>query len=424
MSPGTILQNRYRILDKVGGGGFGNVYKAIDEVFGCCVAIKETKEQVASLDQLRKAFEREAKLLRNLKHECLPRVTDYFFHEQAQFLVMDFIEGEDLAARLKKRIGRKGPFDVREVLQWADKILGALQYLHTRPEPIIHRDVKPSNIKLTEDGEIYLLDFGLAKGAAGQMSTVRDGESSFSLAAFTHGYASLEQQQESGTQPHSDIYSVGATLYHLLTGQIPIAASVRDEAIQRGLGDPLKQIHDIRPTISIAVSEVISQALALRWWDRISFGGRDAHGVGSCRSDIADSKAHARPTPCFSFRMRNSRPDSDASGSTAKFGVVKTEPGNDTHPGSYQTCSFLSGGVNCRCIDHDLNRCSHRSKIDISALVRSRDFHEAKYVTVVAGSECTRSDANRFASNPIARTHKVCVFRDVLARRNDGGQRK
>src|SRR6185295_13750496 len=98
--------------------------------------------------------------------------------------------------------------------------------------PIVHRDIKPSNIKLTEDGEIYLLDFGLAKGVAGQMSTIVEGESSFSLAAFTHGYASLEQQQESGTQPHSDIYSIGATLYHLLTGQIPIAAGLRDEALQ------------------------------------------------------------------------------------------------------------------------------------------------------------------------------------------------
>ena len=102
------------------------------------------------------------------------------------------------------------------------------------------------------------------------MSTIVEGESSFSLAAFTHGYASLEQQQESGTQPHSDIYSIGATLYHLLTGQIPIAAGLRDEALQRGLGDPLKPVHDIRPAIPIAVSEIISQAMAIRWWDRIN----------------------------------------------------------------------------------------------------------------------------------------------------------
>lgn len=103
LSPETLLRNRYRVISKIGGGGFGYVYKAIDEVFGCTVAIKETKEQVAGADQLRRAFEREAKLLRNLKHDALPRVTDYFLYGQSQFLVMDFIEGSDLAALLKTR---------------------------------------------------------------------------------------------------------------------------------------------------------------------------------------------------------------------------------------------------------------------------------------------------------------------------------
>src|SRR5262245_56267118 len=96
----TYLNRRYRILHDIGDGGFGNVYKAIDETFGCCVAIKETKKDRVTTAKLQKAFEREAQLLRTLKHECLPRVTDYFFNDQAQFLVMDFIEGEDLAAML------------------------------------------------------------------------------------------------------------------------------------------------------------------------------------------------------------------------------------------------------------------------------------------------------------------------------------
>jgi eukaryotic-like serine/threonine-protein kinase len=169
LSPDTLLRNRYRIIAKIGGGGFGYVYKAIDEVFGCTVAIKETREQVAGADHLKRAFEREAKLLRNLKHEALPRVTDYFLHDQSQFLVMDFIEGSDLAALLKTR---NAPLTIREVLPWSDSILGVLVYLHSRHEPIIHRDIKPSNIKLAEDGSIYLLDFGLAKGSTGQMSTV------------------------------------------------------------------------------------------------------------------------------------------------------------------------------------------------------------------------------------------------------------
>jgi eukaryotic-like serine/threonine-protein kinase len=286
LAPDTRLKDRYRILDKIGGGGFGHVYKAIDEAFGCCVAIKETKEEVASLDKLRKAFEREAKLLRSLKHDCLPRVTDYFFHDQAQFLVMDFIDGEDLGVLLKKRSPDQGPFSFREALPWAERILAALEYLHSRPEPIIHRDIKPSNIKLTTDGEVYLLDFGLAKGAAGQMSTVREGESSFSLAAFTHEYAPLEQMQDTGTQPQSDIYALGATLYHLLTGQFPVTASKRDEAIQRGQGDPLRLAHEVIPSIPVCVSKIISQAMTIRWWDRTGSVREMREGLASAWGEI------------------------------------------------------------------------------------------------------------------------------------------
>src|SRR6185369_1954199 len=248
LSPNTYLKERYRILHKIGGGGFGNVYKAIDEAFGCCVAIKETNEEIASHPKLQKGFEREAKLLRSLKHECLPRVTDYFYNDQAQFLVMDFIEGDDLAVMLNRRLMHEGPFTVSEVLPWADHILSALEYLHSLPDPIIHRDIKPANIKLANEG-VYLLDFGLAKGATGQMSTVIDEQPSFSIAGGTPDYAPLEQIQQTGTEPQSDVYSFGATLYHLLTGKIPIKPSIREEAIQKGLGDPLKPAHEVNTAI-------------------------------------------------------------------------------------------------------------------------------------------------------------------------------
>ncbi|HKR00285.1 MAG TPA: serine/threonine-protein kinase [Pyrinomonadaceae bacterium] len=269
LAPDTRLKERYRILEKIGGGGFGHVYKAVDEVFGCGVAIKETREEVANLDRLRKAFEREAKLLHSLRHDSLPRVTDYFFHDGAQFLVMDFIEGEDFTSRLRNRLRQKqGPFTCQELLPWADKILAALEYLHSRPEPIIHRDIKPSNIKLTDEGDVYLLDFGLAKGVTGQMSTIIEGQSSSSVLGFTREYAPLEQLQDTGTEPQSDIYALGATLYHLLTAQLPVSAPLRDEALQKGQSDPLRTASDVNPAISPAVSQVISQAMAVRWWDR------------------------------------------------------------------------------------------------------------------------------------------------------------
>jgi serine/threonine protein kinase len=269
LAPNTYLKERYRILHNIGGGGFGNVYKAMDEVFGCCVAIKETNEEIARSVKLQKGFEREAQLLRSLKHECLPRVTDYFFNNHAHFLVMDFIEGEDLGTMLNRRLMHEGPFTVSEVLPWADSILRALEYLHSLPEPIIHRDIKPANIKLANDG-IYLQDFGLAKGSTGQMSTVINDQSSFSIAGGTPNYAPLEQLQQTGTEPQSDVYSFGATLYHLLTGSTPIKASIREETIQKGLADPLRPAHEANAAIPVAISQVIEKAMIIRWWDRMA----------------------------------------------------------------------------------------------------------------------------------------------------------
>lgn len=296
LAPDTLLKERYRILHKIGGGGFGNVYEAIDEVFGCSVAIKETRAEVASQDRLRRAFEREAKLLRNLKHDSLPRVTDYFFQDAAQFLVMDLIEGEDLTSLLKKRLHQhQGPFTCQELLPWADKILDALEYLHSRLEPIIHRDIKPSNIKLADDGGIYLLDFGLAKGVAGQMSTLIEGQTMSSVLGFTLEYAPLEQLQDTGTEPQSDIYAFGATLYHLLTGHLPVAATRRDEAMQRGQGDLLRPAHEMNPAIPLAVSQVISHALAVRWWDRIGSAREMRDALSRASKEIVATQPDATP---------------------------------------------------------------------------------------------------------------------------------
>lgn len=294
LAPDSRLKERYRILQKVGGGGFGHVYKAIDEVFGCSVAIKETREEISGEDKLRKAFEREARLLRNLKHESLPRVTDYFFQNQSQFLVMDFVEGEDLDARLRKRLTNdQGPFTCRELLPWAEKILDALEYLHSRPEPIIHRDIKPSNIKLTDDGEVYLLDFGLAKGVAGQMSTLIDGQPTSSVLGFTREYAPLEQLQGTGTEPQSDIYALGATLYHLLTGRLPTPAPQRDEALQIGKDDPLRPADEVNLAIPPEVARVISRAMAVRWWDRLGSAKEMRTALRRAREGLADARPEA-----------------------------------------------------------------------------------------------------------------------------------
>src|ERR1044071_2921753 len=212
LTPDTVLQGRYRIVRQLGQGGMGAVYEAIDQRLDTTVALKET---LFSDERLRKQFEREARLLARLHHPALPRVSDHFNEGEGQFLVMQYIAGEDLAAMLAQS---NGPFPEEEVLRWADQLCDALDYLHTQDPQIIHRDIKPQNLKLTGRGQIILLDFGLAKGQTGGVSVVT---TSASIFGYTPNYAPLEQIQGLGTDARSDIYALSATLYPLMTGVKP-----------------------------------------------------------------------------------------------------------------------------------------------------------------------------------------------------------
>ena len=255
LPPDTILQNRYRVVRLLGHGGMGSVYEAIDQRLNCVVALKETT--VARDNAARKAFEREAALLANLHHQALPKVMDYFSENEGDFLVMEFVPGRDLAELLDLR---KLPFPQSQVLRWADDLLGLLEYLHGQKPPILHRDIKPSNLKLTKTGEVFLLDFGLAKGSAGQMPTLA---TTRSVPGYTPVYASLEQILGQGTDARSDVYSMGATLYHMLTGVDPIDAPTRFHKIDDGESDPLQPITMLNPEVSQNVAAIIHQAMAV-----------------------------------------------------------------------------------------------------------------------------------------------------------------
>jgi serine/threonine protein kinase len=197
-----------------------------------------------------------------MHHPALPRVSDHFNESDGQFLVMQYIAGEDLAAMLAER---KGPFPQDEVLRWADQLCDALDYLHTQDPQIIHRDIKPQNLKLTARGQIVLLDFGLAKGSAGQMSVVT---TSASIFGYTPNYAPLEQVQGLGTDPRSDIYALAATLFHLLTDIKPPDALSRASAIVNGLPDPLPEANLVTGQVSAAVAAVLSKGMSQKRDDR------------------------------------------------------------------------------------------------------------------------------------------------------------
>jgi eukaryotic-like serine/threonine-protein kinase len=293
LTPETVLQGRYRIMRQLGQGGMGAVYEAIDQRLDTTVALKET---LFAEERLRKQFEREARLLARLHHPALPRVSDHFSEADGQFLVMQFIPGDDLSEMMTRK---RGPFPANQVLTWADQLLDALDYLHTQEPQIVHRDIKPQNLKLTSRGQIILLDFGLAKGQAGEISRVTTAASIF---GYTPNYAPLEQIQGLGTDARSDLYSLAATLYHLTTGVKPPDALTRAAALVNGQPDPLLKPSEVNAAVSADLDNVFAKAMAQNREQRYSSAAdmrRALHEAeqGSTVVDRGEAQTVLLPTP-------------------------------------------------------------------------------------------------------------------------------
>ncbi len=229
LKAGEVLRERYRVFERIGQGGMGNIYLADDmRLEGRKCALKEVEhdrnlpEKV--LREARDQFLREATVLARLDHPNLPKVSDFFSMGEKDYLVMDYVPGKDLRTLMLEAKSRNSFLDERDVLDWAAQITDALTYLHRQSPPIVHRDIKPSNLKITPDGLIKLVDFGLVKVLAPDEETI-----TIIQGQGTILYTPLEQYggSESHTDIRSDIYAFGATLYHLLTGQQPVDARER-----------------------------------------------------------------------------------------------------------------------------------------------------------------------------------------------------
>lgn len=254
IAPNTLIQNRYLIIHLIGKGGMGEVYLAVDQRLGSAIALKRTFFSDDAM--LGNAFEREARTLARLRHPVLPKVSDHFTEEGTQYLVMDHIAGEDISKRLESM---QKPFPISWVLYWADQLLDALTYLHMNEPPIIHRDIKPQNLKLTDENHIVLLDFGLSKNTLGDTRVSTTG----SVVGYTPHYAPMEQIRGTGTDARSDIYSLSATLYQILTGSVPPDALTRADSLINGMPDPIKPINGLNPEVSKAISDVILTGMAI-----------------------------------------------------------------------------------------------------------------------------------------------------------------
>jgi serine/threonine protein kinase len=257
--PEEIIKERYRIKEVIGQGGMGCVYLAEDlRLSGRQTALKAVYYDHSLppevITQTREQFKREATVLARLDHPNLPKVSDFFSDEDRDYLVMDYVPGKDLRTLMQEQ-KRMGKFLAeRDVLNWADQIADALIYLHSQSPAILHRDIKPSNIKLTPNGIIKLVDFGLVKLLVSGEKTV--------TVVHGHGsayYTPLEQYggDTGHTDPRSDVYSFGATLYHLFTNQPPREARERFLDVESEL--PIREYNkNISPRTEKAVMIAMS----------------------------------------------------------------------------------------------------------------------------------------------------------------------
>ncbi|MFP4344111.1 MAG: serine/threonine-protein kinase [Anaerolineales bacterium] len=261
LEPQIVLKERYRIVGPIGQGGMGAVYHAEDLLLaGRVCAVKEIAPDPDMTDeairQLRQQFRQEAEVLARLDHPNLPKVSDYFTQEGREYLVMDYVPGHDLREVVHQARERGEFIPLQQVLDWTDQLCDALSYMHGQDPPILHRDIKPANIKLTPSDLIKLVDFGLVKlltSDEARTITVVQGRG-------TAAYTPLEQYggDDLHTDTQSDLYALGATLYHLLAGRPP--ATARERFLR---SDALVPLREIDRDVPASVEYAILQALAL-----------------------------------------------------------------------------------------------------------------------------------------------------------------
>jgi Tol biopolymer transport system component/predicted Ser/Thr protein kinase len=293
LSTGFLLNNRYRIQDILGQGGMGAVYRALDENLNVTVAVKENS---FFSDEYARQFQREAQVLASLRHPNLPRVFDYFvIDQQGQYLVMDYIEGDDL----RQWMSREESITEAEALQIGISICNALVYLHSRTPAIVHRDIKPGNVKITPGGEVILVDFGLVKIMDNQEITTT------AARAMTPGYSPPEQYGPDPTDQRSDVFSLGATLYAALAGYLP------EDSLARATGKAsLTPLQEYNPDLSEETIQAIEKAINLHFEDRWQSAQEFKEALIEARSTLP---ADQRSSPRLAV-------------------ITQTEPEHKTHP--------------------------------------------------------------------------------------------
>jgi serine/threonine protein kinase len=275
-----LQQGRYRIIQPLGQNGIGAVYEAYDNVRETNVLFKEISVNLRKVttptqqEALKRRFADEAKILTGIRHESLLPVYDYFSEIDRHYLVMEMTDGNNLSELIEKS---EKPLALSDVAAWAEQLLDALHYLHTQTPPVIHRDIKPQNLKLTADGKIKLTlsiqnpDTKVNAIAANQslqylpLEQIWVGLDSASQKVVLNSYdEKSERILEQPADAKSDIYALGATLYHLLTARLPVDALERSIELLEGKPDPLTRPEQINPEIPPEISDILLKALEIK----------------------------------------------------------------------------------------------------------------------------------------------------------------
>ncbi|MBR6519334.1 MAG: Stk1 family PASTA domain-containing Ser/Thr kinase [Oscillospiraceae bacterium] len=246
---GKIIDNRYEVLSLVGVGGMSNVYKAVDKHTGAEVAIKFLKEEFFENEELVRRFKNESKAISLLSHECIIKVLDFNITDSEKYLVVEYING----VTLKEFIDNRGKLTWEETLVFANIILGALGHAHENG--VVHRDLKPQNIMLTRDGQLKIMDFGIARLATANQRTVTD------KAIGSVHYISPEQVRGQSTDKRSDIYSIGIMMYEMITGKLPFQSETAVSVALQQLSDSAQPVSELVSDVPKGLEQIIMKAI-------------------------------------------------------------------------------------------------------------------------------------------------------------------
>ncbi len=305
LAVGAVLNSathQYQVKRLVGGGGMAWVYQVArqPDSANSLWALKELRPQTHDPDtqaHARQLFNQEAMILAQLNHPNLPQVIDFFEDQGRAYLVMEFIWGESLEKRIDKA---RSPLLEREVLQWAVQVCDVLDYLHTRQPPVIFRDLKPSNVMINSAGIVKLVDFGIAR-------TYKEGKPQDTIALGSENYAAPEQWGEEQTDPRTDLYGLGATMYHLLANMPPSPAFLPSEPT------PLSELND---AASPQVVQIVSKAMARERQNRYASAQEVKQAILAClpgyvapgQATVASAAAATQVKPQAATPPKLSRP--------------------------------------------------------------------------------------------------------------------